>query len=364
MKKKVFVIVPFLKGTGGTETVIRNLGVAYQRSGKTDVYDMRLISFGGTMVAGWQEPWKKKVYNFTANRMLQNIFYIILAPILMLILFSRERPDIVISTNSVLWTYAYFIRKFTRQHYSIIGWYHYSVDQKPINRNALTYCDSYLAISSGIKRQLVKRGISDNTIHTLYNPVDILNNGVLQSMVPRPEHGPTQFIYIGRIDFDGQKNVSSLFTALSNVRGDWTLRLYGTCTSETKSRLLHIAEINHFTQKVSFMGFKEDVWSEISVASALIMTSKYEGFPMILCEAIARGIYCISSDCPTGPEDIITEENGKLYPMDNIKVLSFLLQGIVNGSAKLADPKNAQKTMVELDFSHFIANFQRFIGVS
>lgn len=363
MKKKVFVVVPFLKGTGGTETVIRNLGTAYKDSGKTDNYDMQLVSFGGTSVAGWQQPWKKKVYNFTTNRMLQNIFYITLAPILMLNLFSRERPDVVISTNSVLWTYAYFIRKLTRQHFSIVGWYHYSVDQKPINRNALTYCDSYLAISTGIKRQLVKRGIAENSINILYNPVDIFKDGMVQSIIPRPEQGPTQFIYIGRIDYDGQKNVSSLFTALSNVQGDWTLRLFGTCTSETKDRLLQIARINHFEEKVSFMGFMEDVWSEIDVASALVMTSKYEGFPMILCEAISRGVYCISSNCPTGPEDIITKENGKLYPMDDCKELSFILQRIVNGSYRLTEPQKAQKTMVELDFSHFITNFQKFIGV-
>ncbi|MDE9571749.1 glycosyltransferase, partial [Xenorhabdus bovienii] len=80
-------------------------------------------------------------------------------------------------------------------------------------------------------------------------------------------------------------------------------------------------------------GWVKEPWSfvqeSIVEVSSLLLTSKNEGFPMVLGEAISYGIYCISSDCQTGTTDIIKKyRNGELYPVGDVKELAHILQCI------------------------------------
>lgn len=57
---------------------------------------------------------------------------------------------------------------------------------------------------------------------------------------------------------------------------------------------------------------------------------------MVLCEANSYGIYTVSSDCPTGPADIIHPyENGELYLAGNVKKLTDILNKIVSGETEI-----------------------------
>ncbi|CDL79809.1 Lipopolysaccharide 1,6-galactosyltransferase (fragment) [Xenorhabdus cabanillasii JM26] len=68
---------------------------------------------------------------------------------------------------------------------------------------------------------------------------------------------------------------------------------------------------------------------------------------MVLCEAISYGIYVISSDCQTGPSDIIKDGiNGELYPLNNIDALSNKLQAIANGK-QLPDYSTIKESITE-----------------
>ena len=51
---------------------------------------------------------------------------------------------------------------------------------------------------------------------------------------------------------------------------------------------------------------------------------------MVLVEAISRGVFCISTNCPTGPEDIICEENGVLTPVGNVEAMRDKLQSQID----------------------------------
>jgi UDP-D-galactose:(glucosyl)LPS alpha-1,6-D-galactosyltransferase len=50
---------------------------------------------------------------------------------------------------------------------------------------------------------------------------------------------------------------------------------------------------------------------------AIVLTSKYEGLPMVLNEAISMGIPVVSSNCETGPDDIINRNNGLIYNLES-----------------------------------------------
>lgn len=321
MATKVLIMVPFLKGTGGTESVIANLIRAAQTTDGSDDIDLHLVSFGGTIYQDWQEGWQVKCYNFSSIRFVQNICYLLLMPFLIFLQLLRQKPNVVIATNPIIWGITFLLSKISPDGPVVISWYHFSLAQKPIAKIWLFRADYYLAISSGIARELVQSGIASNKIFTIFNPVDIATSAVSRSNDGR------NFVYMGRIDFDGQKNVAELFWALAHVKTPITLRLYGTVDTETKKRLLDILPPSK-KKWVKFEGFTTDVWSHVGSADALILTSKYEGFPMTLCEAVSHGVFVVSSNCPTGPEDIVNSNNGLLYSPGNILELADIIENL------------------------------------
>jgi glycosyltransferase involved in cell wall biosynthesis len=64
------------------------------------------------------------------------------------------------------------------------------------------------------------------------------------------------------------------------------------------------------------MGFTADIYEKMAQGSIFVLTSIFEGFGMVITEAMACGIPVVSYDCPTGPSEIIIQgENGYLVPM-------------------------------------------------
>ncbi len=83
-----------------------------------------------------------------------------------------------------------------------------------------------------------------------------------------------------------------------------------------------IAELE-LEKQVSLIGKQNDILPFLRDADALIMTSKYEGFCMVLAESIACGVPVISFDCPTGPSEIIIDGvNGYLIPPKDINLFA------------------------------------------
>ena len=74
---------------------------------------------------------------------------------------------------------------------------------------------------------------------------------------------------------------------------------------------------------VKLVGFKKKAYEYINSADLFVLTSKYEGLPNVLLEAQYLGIPIISSDCPTGPKEIlINGKAGTLYKTGNYHDLS------------------------------------------
>ncbi|NDO92841.1 glycosyltransferase, partial [Proteus sp. G4468] len=149
-----------------------------------------------------------------------------------------------------------------------------------------------------------------------------------------PRNDKIRFLYVGRLVAYAPKNVNELFYALSKLNGDWTLDIVG--DGEDTDFLKSLALELKIATKINWHGWQKDVWSyikrNIKYTSTLVLTSISEGFPMVLCEASSYGIFCISSNCPTGPEDIITpESNGLLYPVKDVASLANHLQSIIDG---------------------------------
>lgn len=85
------------------------------------------------------------------------------------------------------------------------------------------------------------------------------------------------------------------------------------------------------TSYIHLLGFKKDTPSYIEKAEFLVLTSKYEGFPMVVLEALHIGTPVISFDCETGPSEMISNEyNGLLVKNQNFKALQEALNRMVS----------------------------------
>lgn len=245
----------------------------------------------------------------------------------------QEKPDVIISLDTLSCYISHVARMYTDKQVKIFSWFHFSIFDfyKNNYKKKIKYinkADYHLSISSGITRQLIEMGIDKSTIATIYNPV-----ARCDIRIPTPEK-PARFVYVGRVVADGQKNVRGLFNGLAEVKGAWSLDIIG--TGPDVDTLKALAETLGISENIHWHGWQKSPWEYIQNTlkniTCLLLTSHFEGFVMVLVEASAHGVYAISSNCETGPADIITEGiNGNLYPTDEPEKLVALLQEIVDG---------------------------------
>lgn len=155
---------------------------------------------------------------------------------------------------------------------------------------------------------------------------------------------PCGICSVGRLSSD--KDFETLLKAFSLVAGrdsDATLHIYG--EGSLKEKLAALAESLGIGGSVFFEGFVKDMGTELAKYEIFAFSSRAEGLPNALLEAMASGCACVSSDCDFGPRDLIANgENGFLVPVggwhDMAEKLLLLLR---NGGLRRKLGKNACK---------------------
>lgn len=113
----------------------------------------------------------------------------------------------------------------------------------------------------------------------------------------------------GRIDgwyHKGFDNLIRVWSKLCHRYPEWKLQI---CGSYTDSSFRYLSAIINETQciNVEFIGFRKDFDEILAKSAVFIMTSRFEGFPMVLVEAMNAQCCCVSFDCTAGPSDIIQD---------------------------------------------------------
>ena len=147
---------------------------------------------------------------------------------------------------------------------------------------------------------------------------------------------PREFIAVGRIT--PQKNYEMMiktFSELCKTQSDLELKIFGTGDSNYVKEIEELILELHMQKNVFLMGRNKNIEEEYKKSDVFLMTSNYEGMPNSLIEAMASQLLCISTDCKTGPSDLLdNNENGYLVPVNDAQRLKEVVEDVLSMEAE------------------------------
>ena len=114
---------------------------------------------------------------------------------------------------------------------------------------------------------------------------------------------------------------------------DWRLKIFG--TGHRRPELEELLDKLGLRGSASLCGHSSKMLDELASASVFAFTSRMEGFPMVLLEAMAVGLPIVAYDCPTGPRDIITDGvDGHVIPEGRTRLFVEALGGLMEDESR------------------------------
>ncbi len=130
------------------------------------------------------------------------------------------------------------------------------------------------------------------------------------------------FVAVGRLE--REKGFDVLIDAFAKVAGDHpqaTLSIYG--EGSLRQSLEDQRDRLGLKERIAMPGWTRPIWSVLRPGGVYVLSSRYEGFPSSLLEAMASGMACIAMDCPSGPAAIVRDEvDGLLVPPGDVDELA------------------------------------------
>lgn len=204
---------------------------------------------------------------------------------------------------------------------------------RPMMRRYYSEADEVVAVSNGVARDTADYlGLRRQHVKTIYNPVAAKEMKGLSEMDPGhrwlEQSDIPVVLGIGR--FVSQKDFPLLLKAFAELRKKREARLLllgGDDSSDEQVR--HRAELERLASElgigedVDMPGFKENPYPYFRRASVFALSSRFEGFGNVLVEALFCGCPVVSTDCPSGPSEILRDgEFGALVPVGDASGLA------------------------------------------
>lgn len=182
------------------------------------------------------------------------------------------------------------------------------------------------------------QGAANYFSEQLQLPSSIIPNPVI---APSVENAPikNRRMILAMGHFTAQKGFDLLikaFAKLKNQYPDWTLTIAG--DGELRPEFEALRDKLKLTEKVEFPGAVESPQALFNSADIFVLSSRFEGFPSVLCEAMACGLPVIATDCPSGPREIIRDGiDGILVQRENVAALSAAMAALIGDEQKRHD---------------------------
>lgn len=214
------------------------------------------------------------------------------------------------------------------------------------------YADGVVAVSQGLVTEMVTElGLRTDRVTAIANPVDV--ESIRQKALERPIHPwlnpgePPVLLAVGRLN--AQKDYPGLLEAFVKLRAKQRARLVVLGEGSLRQELEQLIVSMGLSDSVALLGFQSNPFGWMAACSVYVMSSRYEGFPNSLVQAMACGARVVSTDCPTGPNEILEGGRwGQLVPVGDAVALSKALavalddQSPTDGAKRIDDFRPAR----------------------
>lgn len=350
MKPNLFFVINTLEG-GGAERVITNLANYFHEKG----YGVGIVCLNYAP-ASYKPSAGIKVVYLVNRKDTTNLFYRLIYAgftfVNLLRLLAREKPDCVVSfmTTVNLWTgltcsilrIPYVISERTPLDYTInkfsylFKWVSFILYKK----SKAIVIPAKGMIGPFMKNKLFRKL---NNFKTIHNPVNLFSPHLSSQVYPRK-----YILAVGRLHH--VKGFDLLINAYSRLAMvDIDLVILG--EGNERNNLLKQIEALGLSDRVKLIGFKNNLQDYYKQAEIFVLSSRNEGYPNALIEAMSFGCPCIAANCEFGPSEIINDrENGLLVDTNNVSELvnaildlltNPLLKQRISNNAKLINKTNS-----------------------
>lgn len=331
-RKHIAIFVPSMRG-GGAERVMLTLANNFAERGHR--IDLVLAKAEGPYLTDISE--KVRLVDLNVPRVLRSLW-----PLMRYL--RRERPDAMLSALNYANVVAIVAWKLARVPTRLVVSEHNTLTRRTKgSTNGLTYrvmrwlypkASKVVCVSKGIEEgmQLLIGMPSDKTV-TIYNPIDIekIRDRMRDPVFHDWFSNKTAPVFLAAGRLTKQKDYPTLLRAFKHLRKRRDARLIILGQGEEESHLKTLAAELGISEDVDFVGFQDNPFAWMARCNVYVMSSAWEGFGNVLVEAMCAGAAVVSTDCPSGPREILEDGRwGGLVPVGDAFALCRVMEISLN----------------------------------
>jgi glycosyltransferase involved in cell wall biosynthesis len=364
VRPKIALFLPTLGG-GGAEKVFLHLGKGFAERG-VEVHLVLARAAGSYLPS---VPDSLQIVDLRAPRVLRSI------PALIGYL-RKVRPDVVLSALDHANVAALWAQKLARVPTRVVATVHSTPSQASAHARTLRarlmrywmkpfypWAHAVVAVSKGVADDLVQWvGVPADKVRVIYNPIitpELFHKAEEPLDHPWFQLGqPPVVLGVGRLTT--AKDFPTLLRAFALVRAQRPARLMILGEGELRAELERLAEQLGIAEDFALPGFAQNPYPYLKRAAVFVLSSRWEGLPTVLVEALALGTPVVSTDCPSGPAEILDGGRlGTLVAVGDASALAAAILDALSGNAPEREPADYESFTLE----HALNAYSQLCGV-